>query len=306
MRIKRSAIRPIARTLAKELAFTLALLVGISVVVYAMLATAPNSHSADLLAAGAAEQNETPGYIHWLTRLVQGDLGNTSRSGGRVADEIIPAAGHTLFLIACSMSASLLIAIPLAVCAATKRFNGLSRPLLVTLYLSSALPSFWLAYAAIFVSTHYLDYFPVVDGANIDWPITALATAILVLGSGLATTSARELSSELTRVLSQEYVTAAVAKGASLWRHAYVEGLLLPILEIAATRLSHVIGACVIVEQVLNWPGLGRLVWQAAQERDTSLVMGSVLTCALFVALAHLLHRTLNVLMNPRASHMGY
>lgn len=309
MRIKKSSIRPIARTLGKELAFTFALLMGISVLAYAMLIAAPANHQAEIIATSSASTRQASswlGYFAWLGHVAQGDLGTTLRSGAPVAQQIGEAASHTLFLIMSTLCVSLAIAVPLAISAATKHLRALSRPLLIALYLSSAVPSFWLAYAAIYLSTRYLNQFPVVDGTDITLPTAALATLLLVLGSGLATTATRQLSSELSRVLSQDYVTAAIAKGASLWRHAYVEGLLLPTLEIAATRLSHVIGACVVVEQVLNWPGLGRLVWQAAQERDTQLVMGAVLISALWVALAHLAQRTLYVLINPRASHMGH
>lgn len=308
MRIKKSSLKPIARTLAKELAFTITVLLGVSIGVYAMLMATPSEHISEVINTAATASQNKPwlDYFAWLERIVSGDLGTQVRNGEPVAPQLFRAAGATLILVTGTLIVSLMIALPLAVCEAMGKTKSLTRPLLVTLYLASALPSFWLAYVVIYVSTRYFNYFPVVDGVTTPLPITGLAIALLVLGSGLATATTRHLNSELTRVLSQDYITAAIAKGAGVWRHAYLEGVLLPTLEIIATRLSYVIGACVVVEQVLNWPGLGRLVWQAAQERDTATVMGAVLICAVWVALAHLFQRTVYILLNPRASHMGF
>ena len=308
MRIKRSSLKPIARTLVKELAFTVALLLGVSVAVYAMLIATPSEHVNDAVyeATAVGQGNGWLDYFSWLNNIVRGELGTQARSGEPIAPSLFRAAGATLILVSGTLMVSLMIALPLAISEATGRLRSLSRPLRVALYLASAAPSFWLAYVLVFISTRYFNYFPVVDGETTSWPTTSLAIALLVLGSGLATATTRHLNAELTRVLSQDYITAAIAKGAGVWRHAYVEGLLLPTLEIIATRLSYVIGACVVIEQVLNWPGLGRLVWQAAQERDTATVMGAVLIGATWVALAHLFQRTVYVLLNPRASHMDF
>jgi ABC-type dipeptide/oligopeptide/nickel transport system permease component len=103
-------------------------------------------------------------------------------------------------------------------------------------------------------------------------------------------------------VLGEEYVRTARAKGAAVWRHVYKEGLLLPVAEIIASKMPFVLGGAIIVEQVFNWPGMGRLAWQAAQDRDFPVILAITLIAAVVVRLGSLLHRMVYVAVNPRAS----
>src|SRR5438128_1119705 len=105
---------------------------------------------------------------------------------------------------------------------------------------------------------------------------------------------------ELARV--GVYTRTARAKGASVWRHAFKEGFLIPVTEIMSAKIPFLLGGAVIVEQVFNWPGMGRMVWQAAQDRDFPVIMGIALVAAAFVRLGNLLQRIVFTAVNPRAS----
>ncbi len=112
----------------------------------------------------------------------------------------------------------------------------------------------------------------------------------------------RHLREEMSRVMAEDYMRTARAKGASMWRHAFKEGLLLPVTAIIATKIPFMLGGAIIVEQVFNWPGMGRMAWQAAQDRDYPVIMGIALAAALLVRVGSLMQRMVYVTVNPRAS----
>ena len=87
-----------------------------------------------------------------------------------------------------------------------------------------------------------------------------------------------------------------------MWKHAFKEGLLLPVTEIIASKIPFILGGAVIVEQVFNWPGMGRMAWQAAQDRDFPVIMGIALVAAAFVRLGSLLQRLVHTAVNPQGA----
>jgi peptide/nickel transport system permease protein len=112
----------------------------------------------------------------------------------------------------------------------------------------------------------------------------------------------RHLREELSRVFSEDYIYTARAKGASIWKHAFKEGFLIPITEIVAAKIPFILGGAVVVEQVFNWPGMGRMAWQSAQDRDYPLIMGITIMAAIFVRLGSLIQRAVHIMVNPRSS----
>ena len=91
---------------------------------------------------------------------------------------------------------------------------------------------------------------------------------MLGVGNGTISEVIRSLRDEMGRVMAEDYIRTARAKGASVWKHSFKEGLLIPVTEIIAAKIPFILGGAVIVEQVFNWPGMGRMAWQAAQDRD--------------------------------------
>jgi peptide/nickel transport system permease protein len=166
------------------------------------------------------------------------------------------------------------------------------------------LPVFWLAYIAIYVSVHNFNYFPLgsSSGSGI-WGWNALVPVLVLgLGSGTISEVIRFLRDELSRVMAEDYIRTARAKGASVWRHAFKEGLLLPVSEIIAAKIPFILGGAVIVEQIFNWPGMGRLAWQAAQDRDFPVIMGIALVAAVFVRMGSLIQRLIYASVSPQGA----
>jgi peptide/nickel transport system permease protein len=314
-------LKAIVLTLLKELGLALLLLLGVSFVVFAILYAAPGDQFGVLLegqlptaetragirVALGATQSWYGQYFSWLLGVLGGNFGSSVRTGLPVAGELLNVSINTLYLTLGSMLVTLLIAVPIALYSSVRgHLLALSWPLTMLGYVISALPVFWLGYIAIYVSIHSFNFFPLASmsqaAAGHDWLYTLVPVLVLGLGSGTISEVIRNLREEMSRVMAEDYIRTARAKGASVWRHAFKEGFLLPVTEIIASKIPFILGGAVIVEQVFNWPGMGRMAWQAAQDRDFPVIMGIALVAAAFVRIGSLVQRLVSTAVNPRGS----
>ncbi len=319
--MKLSAIRPIALVLSRELIITVLLLLGVSFVVFIILFASPGDPFSVLLEgqlssaeakAGVREAMGMPQswytqYLAWLAGMLSGNFGTSIRMGLPVLPEVLHVGVNTLLLTVGSLMITLLIAVPIALYSAVRGTNRISWPLTMSSYVISALPVFWLGYIVIYFFTHKLGLFPIAfgfssAGQKYRWLYQLLPIFVLGVGNGTISEVIRYLRQELGRVMAEDYIRTARAKGASVWKHAFKEGLLIPVTEIVASKIPFILGGAVIVEQVFNWPGMGRMAWQAAQDRDYPVIMGIAILAAVFVRMGSLFQSVVYVAVNPRAS----
>ena len=318
--MKLSAIRPIALLLCKELAITALLLLGVSFVVFIILYLSPGNPFSLLLGGQMATDNAATGvrkalgmptawyaqYLSWLANMLRGNFGASIRTGLPVLSEVIRVGINTLYLTIGSMFVTLIIAVPIALFSARRGMNIPNWTLTMFAYVVSALPVFWLGYIAIYVFTHKFGLFPLAFGFSttqkLSWLYFLLPVFVLGVGNGTMSEVVRYLREEIGRVFSEEYIRTALSKGASIWKHSFKEGFLIPITEIIASKIPFILGGAVVVEQVFNWPGMGRMAWQAAQDRDYPIIMGIAILSAIFVRSGSLLQRLVYIMVNPRAS----
>jgi peptide/nickel transport system permease protein len=319
--LNRKGVKPVARVLAREVAVTALLLLGVSVVVFGILYLSPGDPfglllegqmSAGAPGSGVREAMGVPKawyaqYLSWLAGMLRGNFGASIRTGLPVLNEISRVGLNTLLLTLGSMAVTLLVAVPIALYAAVRGVNRISFPLTMAAYVVSALPVFWLGYVVIYLFLHKFGIFPLASGApgsaqGTNRIYLLLPIVVLGLGNGTLSEVVRHLREEMGRVLSEDYVRTARAKGASVWNHAFKEGFLIPVTEIVASKIPFILGGAVIVEQVFNWPGMGRMAWQAAQDRDFPVIMGIAVLAAVFVRTGSLLQRFVYVMVNPGAS----
>ena len=319
--MKFSAIRPIALVLSRELSITALLLLGVSFVVFIILYLSPGDPfsvllegqlssaeaQADLREALGVPQSWYSQYLSWLAGMLQGNFGNSIRTGLPVLKEVFRMGLNTLVLTLGSMLITLLIAVPIALYSALRGTDKVSWPLTMFSYVISALPVFWLGYIVIYFFTHKLGIFPMAfgyssGGHKTAWLYALLPILVLGIGNGTISEVIRFLRNEMSRVMAEDYIRTARAKGASVWKHSFKEGLLIPVTEIIASKIPFILGGAVIVEQVFNWPGMGKMAWQAAQDRDYPVIMGVAILAAVLVRLGSLLQSVVYVAVNPRAS----
>ncbi|HBT83790.1 MAG TPA: hypothetical protein DEB35_10475 [Desulfuromonas sp.] len=313
-----SGLRPIALVLTREVMITVLLLLGVSFVVFVILYLAPGDPFSMLVEgqvqseearAGAREalgfsQSWYSQYFSWVTQMLQGDFGTSIRTGLPVASELVFVGFNTLILTIGSMLVTLLIAVPIALYSSVRGTTALSWPLTMFAYVVSALPVFWLGYIVIYIFMHRFGLFPLMTSSSrgFSWLYALLPIVVLGVGNGTISEVIRSLRDEMGRVMSEDYIRTARAKGASVWKHSFKEGFLIPVTEIIAAKIPFILGGAVIVEQVFNWPGMGRMAWQAAQDRDYPVIMAIAIAAALLVRIGTLVQRVVYVTVNPRAS----
>jgi peptide/nickel transport system permease protein len=318
--MKLSALRPVAFVLSRELVITALLLIGVSVVVFIILYLSPGDPFSVLLEGQMASDEARAGvreamgmpktwyaqYLSWLGNMLTGNFGTSIRTGMPVAGELLRTGLNTLLLTLGSLLITLAVAVPIALSSAVRGVNRASWSYTMLAYIVSALPVFWLGYIVIYFFTHKLGLFPLAFGYSSAQGFGRLYVLlpIFVLGIGNGTISEviRFLREETGRVMGEDYIRTARAKGASVWKHSFKEGLLIPVTEIIASKIPFILGGAVIVEQVFNWPGMGRLAWQAAQDRDFPVIMGIAIVAAVFVRMGSLFQSVVYVMVNPRAS----
>lgn len=317
--MKNSPIRILARILFKELGLAFLLLLGVSFVVFAILYAAPGNPFSVLLdgqlpadesravirVAMGTGQSWYEQYFSWLFNVLAGNFGTSIRTGLPVAGELFKVSLNTLYLTLGSMLVTLLVAVPIALySSAHGRSAKISWLFTMLGYLISAVPVFWLGYIAIYISIHGFDFFPLMSfgqaASGNQWLAMLVPVLVLGLGNGSISEVIRNLREEMSRVMHEDYVRTARAKGASVWMHAFKEGFLLPVTEIIASKIPFLLGGAVIVEQVFNWPGMGRMAWQAAQDRDFPVIMGIALVAAAFVRMGSLVQRIVCIAVNPQ------
>lgn len=228
-------------------------------------------------------------FVTWIADVARGDLGTSFSSRRPVTTEIVDRIPRTLELAIPATLLSLALAVPLGTLMALYR-NRLADQCGRVLSLAGAsMPSFWLALLLILGFAVHWDLLPV---AGRDAGSVARILPIITLTLGPTAVLARFTRSSMLEVLGTDYVRTAKAKGLRRWRvvgsHA-LRNALIPIVTAFGNRVGDLLGGAVIVETIFVWPGMGRLMADAAGQRDYPVIQGIVLVSGAFVMLVNLL-----------------
>jgi ABC-type dipeptide/oligopeptide/nickel transport system permease component len=239
-------------------------------------------------------------YWTWVSNVVQGDFGTSMmRPGVAITDMIGQAAGMTLRLTAISFTLSLLIALPVGVIAAVKRYSWFDYLSMLGSTVGVAVPNYWIGLMAIILFSVKLGWLPPYGSSG--WKSYLLPVIVLSIDevAGLA----RITRGATIEVLGQDYVTTARAKGlkngAILWRHV-VRNTLLPVITIIGYRAAFILSGTIVVETVFAWPGMGRLFYQAITSQDLQVVQAIVLLLTTLVVVANILTDLTYAFIDPR------
>ena len=243
-------------------------------------------------------------YGVYLRNLVTGDLGQSLRYRTPVVDLLPRRTGVTLFLVVYSMLLSLLIAVPLAIVAATHRDRWPDHLVRGLIVVPLASPVFWIGILVLILFALTLRWFPASGyGEGFLGHLWHLFLPALTLSSFFTAVLTRNLRSALIDVQTTAYVDFARAKGldrrAVLFHHV-LRAALLPIVTLIGVRLSYTIGGSVVVETVFALPGLGSWMIESIFSRDYMVVQTLTLAFALGVMLINLVTDLIYPLFDPR------
>jgi peptide/nickel transport system permease protein len=246
-------------------------------------------------------------YGRWLAGAFSGNLGQSYVYGVPVAGLILERLAVTLPLAVMAILLSVAIAIPFGVLAASRRNSVFDFAASIFSQMSIAVPSFWVALLLIILFSTILGWMPSggFPGWNEGlWPaFKALLMPAVAMALPQAGVLTRVTRSAVLETMHEDFTRTALAKGLSkravLWRHA-VPNALIPIFTILGLQFTFLIAGAVLVENVFNLPGLGRLAYQALAQRDIIVMQDVVLFFAALVIVMNFLVDLSYLTIDPR------
>ncbi len=308
------------RFLLRRIGLALVTLWLLSVIIFVACEVMPGDVARNILGPTAAPEavaalNEELGtdrpvfvrYADWIAGVVQGDMGE-SYAFGRPVDEMV---GQALLNSAKLALIAFLLVVPLGilggVLAALHEGRAADRAISVGGLSVSAIPEFVWAVVLILVFGIWLDVLPVTAQAppgagfltQIEYLILPALCLVLVLFGYLA----RMARAGTVEALDADYTRTAVLKGLprrTVIRRHVLRNALLPTIAVVATQTGYLIGGLVAIELIFNYPGIGRLLVRAAEQKDFPLLEGAVLVIGIVYLLATLIADLAYAWLNPR------
>lgn len=302
-------------------------LLGISVVLFVVLALAPGDPFSEL----ATNPNVPPEvqaalrakfglddpiylrYLHWLNAMLHGDWGFSFVSRMNVDQLILQRLPATLYVIGSAQILALLVAIPVGVYAATKPYSLFDQVANTLAFVGFSLPTFFTGILFILIFSVTLDWLPFVyttdiKATGIRWVLEMIRQAIMpvaVLGLFQAASMTRFVRSAMLDVIRLDYVTTARAKGLGqakvIVKHV-MRNAMIPVVTLIALQMPAVFGGAIVTEQIFRIPGIGSLLISSILSNDTPVVMAVTFVFACLVVLFNLIADVLYGWLDPRIS----
>ncbi|OWW04911.1 peptide ABC transporter [Rhizobium sp. R72] len=246
-------------------------------------------------------------YGEWFAGVFRGNLGQSYTYGVPVAGLILERLAVTLPLALMAIALSVAIAIPLGVLAAAHRGGLADAAASIFSQIGIAVPGFWVALLLIMLFSTALGWMPAGGFPGWDagiWPaLKALVMPAVALALPQAAVLTRVTRSAVLETLHEDFTRTALAKGLSkrrvLWRHS-VPNALVPVLTILGLQFTFLVAGAVLVENVFNLPGLGRLAYQALSQRDIIVMQDVVLFFAALVIVMNFIVDLSYLAIDPR------
>lgn len=285
---------------------------GVVTIIFLIVRVIPGDPAAVLLGTHAtaemiAEQRAKMGldrplavqYALFLRQVAVGDWGRSYHEGRPAFAIVLERLPATLELAAAAIAATLVLSVLLGTLAARRIQSAVDHAIGVFSLVGQAVPNFWLGLVLILVFARSLRWLPSF-GRGTPWHLVLPTVTLSVQLIGVMT---RLIRAGIVETAGQDYVRTARAKGlaepAVLMRHVY-RNMLIPVVTVLGLQLGSLVAGVVVVETVFAWPGLGRLIVTAIDNRDYPVVQAAVtFVAALFVGLNLLVDLTYAVL-DPR------
>ena len=311
------------RYVTRRLIQAIPLLLGITVIAFAVLKTTPGGP----LAAYEGNPNVTPEdlerlqralgldqpapvqYASWLGHFLTGDWGYSLATSQPVLRMIGDRLPNTLWLMATVYVVTLVIALPVGVLTAVKQYSWFDHLATGATFAAFSMPTFWLGLLLIIVFGLTLRVLPLggmlAPGAAFTIPDLArhLVLPVATLSFVGLGTYVRFLRASMLETTHQDYLRTARSKGLSersvISRHA-LKNAAIPFVTVAALDLPELFGGALVTEQIFGWPGMGRLFYDSVTRYDYPVIMGILAISATFVILANLLADVIYGYLDPR------
>jgi peptide/nickel transport system permease protein len=303
-------------------------LLGISVVLFTVLALAPGDPFEELAtnpnvpaevrimlrAKFGLDDPVWQRYFRWLAAMVQGDWGFSFISRVDVDTLILQRVPVTLAVIGLSQLLALAIALPVGIISATRPYSVFDQIANTLAFIGFSLPTFFTGLLLILLFSIKLDWLPFVFRADISatgwqwwWEnIKQSIMPVMVLGLFQGASWTRYVRSAVLDVIRLDHVTTARSKGLAertvIMKHV-VRNALIPVVTLVALQMPAVFGGAIVTEQIFRIPGIGSLLIDAILRNDTPVIMAVTFVFACLVILFNLIADLLYGWLDPRISY---
>lgn len=265
---------------------------------------------------------DRPLHIQYLTYIggaLQGDFGNSLSYRQPAMDVVLQAMPATIELTFFSLVLAIGVSIPLGIYAALNRGKPVDGGIMTFAMLGQSIPNFWMGIMMILYFGLYLRWFPIsghvpfleplFDGefatafGNLPRSMYYMFMPAVAVGTYTLARNARLIRSSMLEVLQQDYVRTARSKGISERRvvvHHAMRNAWLPVITMIGLEFGFLLGGVVVVETVFSYPGIGRLVFNAINQRDIPVVQASVILLAVIFILLNLIVDLIYARLDPR------
>ena len=241
------------------------------------------------------------------------DLGFSFRHNTTVLHLVLERLPATLVLMGTSLALAVAAGVVFGVTAARHVHRPADGAIAVLVLLSYATPTFWIGLMLIVLFSVKLGWLPTGGMMTIGAGLSGVGRVLdvahhLILPAAslslfYAAIYTRLMRASMLEVAGQDYVRTARAKGISERRVMYghtLRNALLPLVTVVGVQVGSLLGGSVLVESVFGWPGLGRLAFEAVQQRDYNLLLGILLLSSLLVIVVNLVIDLLYAVLDPR------
>ena len=311
------------RYVARRLIQAIPLLLGISVISFAILKAVPGGPTAAyegnpnvtdedlrrLEAAFGLDQPVHVQYLNWLTHFIQGDWGYSYSGGQPVLQLIMERLPNTLWLTIASYLAVLVIAVPIGVLTATRQYSWFDHVVTGSTFAFLSTPTFWLGLLLLLFFGLQLRWFPLggIQTLGTDFDLIDRLRHLILPVATLALVQigsyTRFLRANMLETIHQDFMRTARAKGLTerviVMRHG-LKNAAIPLVTVAALDLPDLFAGALVTEQIFGWPGMGRLFWDSATRSDYPVLMGILAITSTLIVLANLLADVLYGYLDPR------
>ena len=317
-----------SKYLVRRLLISIPVLLGISLVLFTILALAPGDPFEELatnpnvpaevrmnLRAKFGLDDPLPiRYARWFTSMLRGDWGFSFVSRIDVDTLILQRLPTTLVVLGSAQLLGLLIALPIGTLSATRPYSIFDQIATTLAFIGFSLPTFFTGLLFILLFSIYLDWLPFIYRADISatgwrWWWEHVRQAIMpvsVLGLFQGATLTRFVRSAVLDVIRLDYINTARAKGLSerttLVKHA-VRNALIPVVTLVALQIPGIFTGAVITEQIFRVPGIGSLLITSILANDTPVIMAITFVFSCLVVLFNLIADPLYGWLDPRISY---
>lgn len=239
-------------------------------------------------------------YIRWLSRIVRGDMGVSFVTGQDVFSLFVSKLPATLVLTASSITATVVVSVPLGVAAAVKHNTIADGIIRFFSFCGNSMPNFFTALVLMYVLAVYIPVFPVISAQS---GYAGLVLPTLTLTMAMSAKYVRQVRAAVLEELGKPYVVGAQARGipfrTTLCR-SILRTSLVTLVTLLTLSIGSLLGGTAIVESIFMWDGVGKLAVDAINARDYPVIQGYVIWMTLIYVSINLLADIAYHYLDPR------